>query len=113
MRRAGLSSALVHGMDNMNSFSFAFKVLEYTLWLIHQPKNQSWVTIGNLEEIRGEGHAVLSIGPQDVLDCLAGKKPLEMNQKNLFSLFSRIFSSINFSSQTKNCCEGAPMEPVD
>ena len=81
--------------------------------LEYQPKNQSWVTIGNLEEIRGEGHAVLSIGPQDVLDCLAGKKPLEMNQKNLFSLFSRIFSSINFSSQTKNCCEGAPMEPVD
>ena len=47
VRRAGLSSALVHGMDNMNSFSFAFKVLEYTLWLIHQPKNQSWLTIGN------------------------------------------------------------------
>ena len=58
----------------MNLLSCAFQVLEY------QPKNQSWVTIGNLKEIRGEGHAVLSIGPQDVLHCLTGKELLEMNE---------------------------------
>ena len=61
------------GIKNQAPF-FAFQVLEY------QPKNQSWVTIGNLKEIRGEGHAVLSIGPQDVLHCLTGKELLEMNE---------------------------------
>ena len=71
-------------IQNQSPF-FAFQVLEY------HPKNQSWVTIGNLVEIRGEGHAVLSIGPQDVLDCLAGKKPLEMNQQKLISFVQQNF----------------------
>ena len=48
--------------------------------LEYHPKYQSWVTVGNLEENRGEGHAVLSIGPQDVLHCLTGKELLEMNE---------------------------------
>ena len=59
--------------------------------LEYQPKNQSWVTIGNLEEIRGDGHTVLSVGPQDVLHCLAGKKPLEMNQQKLISSVKQNF----------------------
>ena len=36
--------------------------------------NQSWATIGDLEEIRGDGHAVLSFGPLELL-CLADEKP--------------------------------------
>ena len=72
--RLELTDNTVPGHRQFRFSLLSFQVLEY------QPKDQSWVTIGNLEEIRGEGHAVLSIGPQDVLHCLAGKKPLEMNQ---------------------------------
>ena len=69
------------------------------------------MAIGNLEEIRSDGHAVLSIRSLE-LPCLADEKSPQKNQLKIISFIGRSLCSINSSSK-KQHCDGGTIEPVD